>query len=84
MLRSRYRFEPNYLCKAFAKLFGLPNVYVVDADLLAQVLQWQENGLDFADAFHLAQSQNCSAIYTFDDKFLRRAEGLTRCQVVQP
>ena len=84
VLRSRYKFGTSDLCGAFTRLFGLPNVHVVDADLLAQVLQWHENGLDFADAFHLAQSQNCSAMYTFDDRFLRRAEGLTRCRVMQP
>lgn len=84
VLRSRYKFEPDKICKAFTNLLGLPNVHIVDTDLLAQVLQWHENGLDFADAFHLAQSQNCSVMYTFDDKFVRRAEGLTHCDVVQP
>ncbi len=51
---------------------------------MAQVLQWHENGLDFADALHLAESQNCSTIYTFDDKFVKRAKGLTECEVKQP
>jgi len=47
---------------------------------MAEVLQWHENGLDFA-ALHLAQSQNCSALYTFDDKFVKRAKELTQCEV---
>jgi hypothetical protein len=38
---------------------------------MAQVLQWHEQGLDFADALHLAQSEHCSSIYTFDDKFVK-------------
>ncbi len=84
VLRSRYKFEPDKICKAFRNLFGLPNVHIVDTDLLAQVLQWHENGLDFADALHLAQSQNCCAIYTFDSKFVNRAKGLTECKVQLP
>ncbi len=51
---------------------------------MAQALQWHENGLDFADALHLVQSQDCSAIYTFDTKFVNRAKGLTDCEVQQP
>jgi len=52
--------------------------------LMAQVLAWHENGMDFADALHLAQSQNCSAIYTFDTKFINTAKGLTKCEVQLP
>ncbi|MFB2977171.1 hypothetical protein [Microseira sp. BLCC-F43] len=60
------------------------NVQISNASLMAQVLQWHENGLDFADALHLAPSQNCSAIYTFDDKFVKRAKELTDYEVKQP
>lgn len=84
VLRFAYQFKPSNICKAFRNLFGLPNVQITNASLMAQVLQWHENNLDFADAFHLAQSQHCSAIYTFDDKFLKKAQGLTQCEVQQP
>lgn len=84
VLRFAYHFKPDEICKAFRNLFGLPNVQLINASLMAQVLPWHENGLDFADALHLAQSQNCSAMYTFDDKFVKRARGLTECKVQQP
>jgi predicted nucleic-acid-binding protein len=84
VLRFAYQFKPADICRALRNLLGLPNVQVINANLLAQVLQWHEQGLDFADAFHLAQSQNCSVIYTFDDKFIKRAKGLSRCEVQQP
>ncbi|MEM6836976.1 MAG: hypothetical protein AAF609_08980, partial [Cyanobacteria bacterium P01_C01_bin.120] len=29
--------------------------------------------LDFADTLHLAQSQNCAALYTFDQRFVKRS-----------
>jgi predicted nucleic acid-binding protein len=34
-----------------------------------------------ADAFHLAQSQHYEEFYTFDEKFGKKAQGLTKCRV---
>ena len=65
-------------------LFGLSNVNLSNASLISQVLQWHEAGLDFADAFHLAQSQNHLEFYTFDDKFVKKAKGITSCEVKLP
>lgn len=84
VLRFAYQFKPAEICQALRSLFGLPNVQVDNAILLAQVLQWHEQGLDFADALHLAQSQNCSAIYTFDARFVKRAKRLSPCDVRHP
>ncbi|MER3475597.1 MAG: PIN domain nuclease, partial [Leptolyngbya sp. ERB_1_2] len=84
VLRFTYRFTTSEICEALRNLLGLPNVQFTNASLVAQVIQWHEQGLDFADAFHLAQSQHCSAIYTFDSKFVTRSQGLTGCTVQQP
>ena len=86
VLRFAYKFSPPEIYQAFSKLFGLPNVYLKNANAIAQVLNWHQAGLDldFADAFHLAQSQHCSEFYTFDRKFFSKAKGLTECQVKQP
>ncbi len=84
VLRFAYHFKPDEICEAFRKLLGLPNVQLTNGSLMALALQWHENGLDFADALHLAQSQNYSAIYTFDTKFVNRAKGLTECEVQHP
>lgn len=84
MLRFAYHFKPVEICSAFKRLLGLPNVQLTDSSLIAQTLQWHENGLDFADALHLTQSQSCASMYTFDQKFVTRARGLTECQVQAP
>ncbi len=84
VLRFAYKFSPSEICQAFTRLFGLPNVYLANANAIAQVLEWHQLGLDFADAFHLAQSQHCSQLYTFDRKFLQKAKNLTECEVKQP
>lgn len=84
VLRYAYKFKASEICQALRKLFGLSNVYLTDTGLMIQVLQWHENGLDFADAFHLSQSQNCSTMYTFDNKFIKKAKSLTQCDVQHP
>ena len=47
-----------------------------DAQLLDNVLCWVEKGLDFADALHLAHSQEATTLYTFAQRFSKRSEGL--------
>ena len=61
---------------------GLPNVQVTNVSLMAQVLQWHEKGLDFADALHLALSQNFSAIYTFDTKGLAEKQNTNQAETI--
>jgi predicted nucleic-acid-binding protein len=81
VLRFAYKFKPVEICTALRKVLGLPNVNVSNNNLVFQALQWHEAGLDFADAFHLAQSQNHAEFYTFDEKFVKKAKGITSCEV---
>ena len=84
VLRFAYKFSASDINRALVKLFGLANVHLHDANKIARVLDWYRSGLDFADALHLAQSQHCPQMYTFDRKFSRKAENLSECQVIQP
>jgi predicted nucleic acid-binding protein len=81
VLRFSYKRQSHEIRTAFKNLFGLPNVHLSNARLTEQVLQWHERGLDFADAFHLAQCQLCSDFYTFDAKFVDGAKELSSCRV---
>ena len=84
VLRFAYEFDPPAICSAFRKLFGLPNLHLENAQRIAQVIDWHEQGLDFADAFHLALSQQHSILKTFDQQFIKRAEKLSKCAVEKP
>ena len=84
VLRYAYQFSAAQVAEAFRKLFGLPNVHVRDAMTIALALQWHEQGLDFADALHLAQSQHCQDMQTFDQRFVRRSAGIASCPVRLP
>ncbi len=84
VLRFAYDFNPSEVCNALRKLFGLPNVHLSQEFLVSQALEWCEKGLDFADSFHLALSQDFGILKTFDDKFIKRSKGLSSCLVQKP
>ncbi len=81
VLRFAYRFESAAICDAFTKLLGLANVKTARPAVLAQAIELSRQGLDFADALHLAASQECSRLATFDTAFIKGAKGLTNCAV---
>ena len=84
VLRYAYDFPSDQICGAFRKLFGLPNVTLSSQFLIAQALDWHEQGLDFADAFHLATSQGLPTLKTFNEKFIKKSKGLSTCVVQKP
>lgn len=83
VLRFAYRFQPHAICDAFAKLLGLVNVKTSRPVVVAQAIDLSRQGLDFADALHLASSKECAKLATFDTDFIKRAKGLTVCAVEQ-
>ncbi len=81
VLRAAYGFERAAVAKALRRLLGLPTVRAEDPGRASQALAWHEAGLDFADALHLAGSQDARALKTFDRAFARDAPGDGSCPV---
>lgn len=74
---KQYHFEPAQINAVLQHLLGLGNVTIEHADAAETALRYYQKGIDFADALHLASSQHCSMLLTFDDrKFARRARRL--------
>jgi predicted nucleic-acid-binding protein len=74
VLRAFYRFDAARVIQIMEHLLGLANVNVEEAGRVAQAIDLLGQGIDFADALHLAGSGHCEALYTFDDRrFARRA-----------
>lgn len=84
VLQYAYNYEAEQITAAFKALFGLPNVYLRDANAVALAIEWRESGLDFADAFHLAQSQHCRQMMSFDRRFVKKAKMIGSCPVTLP
>lgn len=74
VLRSAYGFEPVRIAGSFRALAGLPTVAVEEPARLAQALDWMREGMDFADALHLAKAEGCTAFLSFDRDLAKRAK----------
>ena len=63
--------------ECLAHLIALPGVTVEDRDEIETALGHCRNGIDFADALHLAASKACTELLTFYDRgYARRARKL--------
>jgi predicted nucleic-acid-binding protein len=58
-------------------LLGLPNFKPHLPGALRQAMAWYAQGLDFADALHLALSHGSEELATFDKAFAKQARKLT-------
>jgi len=54
-------------------LIALPGITVEDRDEIEAALGHCRNGIDFADALHLAASKSCTELMTFDDRGYARS-----------
>lgn len=73
VLRRLYRLEGKAVVSAFRKVVGLSNVEIENPLTVTQALQWCDNGMDFADALHLASSHASEKFATFDAQLKKSA-----------
>jgi predicted nucleic-acid-binding protein len=84
VLRYAYNFEQSEILNAFQSIFGLSNVRFESSDIFLNAIEWCQNGMDFADALHLAQSNKADAFVTFDKKLIKAAQKNTAIKVYEP
>jgi len=84
VLRYAYHFKQTEITNAFQALFGLSNVQLHDPVVIADAIEWHQNGMDFTDAIHLAQSKDSEVFVTFDKKFIKSALKNTTISVREP
>lgn len=68
--------EANDIAAGLGKLLSLPNFKPANATEILQALDSYKEGLDFADALHLALSASSQRMASFDKAFLKRAKKL--------
>jgi predicted nucleic acid-binding protein len=81
VLRSAYGLTSVEVAKALGAFCGLARVTLEDAALIAKALQWTVGGMDFADALHLAKTEGCDAMVSFDRQFASAALKLSNIEV---
>jgi len=73
VLRRLYRLDRSAIVRALDALISLPNVRCEDEPVVRQALAWSREGLDFADALHLAASRAAERFATFDRALIKTA-----------
>jgi predicted nucleic-acid-binding protein len=82
VLRSVYEFSGAACATAISCFAGLPTVTLEDPMRTAAALAGALEGLDFADALHLAAAEGCEAFVTFDQRLIK-AVATTRTPTVR-
>ncbi len=76
VLRSAYRFELPAILNALSQFLNRQNVEIEDEGAVRRALDWCEQGMDFADAVHLASAAGKGSFFTFDAGLIRKAKQL--------
>jgi predicted nucleic-acid-binding protein len=84
VLRVSYRLDRAAILGALRRFADLPTVAFENLIILAQALDWAEQGMDFADALHLAGAAGCDAFASFDCALQRTAAKLGAPEVRAP
>lgn len=75
VLRSAARLDPSRIHHILSRFIGLPTITVEQPERVSEALSSFANGMDFADALHLAAAiqAGCGALGTFDRKLAASA-----------
>jgi len=77
ILRYTYDLSIEVTHKALESLLGLPHITVEDPACIIKSMQWYNDGFDFADAMHLASSNQVTDKFaTLDKAFIKQAKKL--------
>lgn len=74
VLRAAYRIEASVIHRSLLQILGLPMVTAESAGQVAAALDFYARGFDFVDALHLAANEGTVALYTFDERFIRKGK----------
>lgn len=79
---SGYNLTRQVVVERLRHILGLPTIDTEDAVQVAQAICWYENGMDFADALHLASSCKMIGFATMNARMSRKALQIAAIQNV--
>jgi predicted nucleic-acid-binding protein len=77
ILRRVYRHTKSAISQMFERLINTHNIAIERIEVVNYALELTTQGIDFADALHLASSSRCDWFATFDKDFVKSAKGAT-------
>jgi predicted nucleic-acid-binding protein len=79
VMRHVYQHDAGDILRCLRMLLSLANVTIEDEQQIAQAVDDDERGIDFADALCLAASHRCDDLAAFDNqRFAKRIARLRR------
>lgn len=73
VLRYSYGLSREVIHRTFRRLLGLRGLMMEDRAAVLAALEWFRDGMDFADALHLASTPSGAELATFDRRLARAA-----------
>lgn len=74
VMRGFYELSRKDIQHVFESLCDLENVQIEDRSTMLSALSAYKQGLDFADALHLARASFCDTFLSFDQRLKKRAK----------
>jgi predicted nucleic-acid-binding protein len=86
VLSSIYKKPRAVVADGLTAFAGIPTITIENPEALAMALDWYRQGMDFADALHLAVAADldCTSMLSFDNHFTKSAARLGTIPVHQP
>jgi predicted nucleic-acid-binding protein len=84
VLRSAYKLPRQDLVTALRAFLDLPRVFAEGREAALAALDWAGQGMEFADALHLASASSCKAFASFDRRLARAAQKVGALEVRAP
>ena len=76
VMRGFYKLPRSEIARVMQALASIEHVSIEDRGAVLVALDAFDQGLDFADALHLARSARAAAFRTFDRRLVKRAQAL--------
>ena len=74
VMRGFYQLSRTDIQRIFESLCGLEHVQIEDRGIVLTALNAYQQGLDFADALHLARADFCNTFLSFDQRLKNRVK----------
>lgn len=84
VLRYAYELEREAVANGLDQVSRMAGVTIEDSAVVRQALAWHRQGLDFADALHLASAPTGSDFASFDRDLQRTAKRIGAGEVLSP
>lgn len=83
VLQSVYDASRDDVLEALERILSIAKPQTL---MVSQALEWFRDGMDFADALHLATATaaRCDTLHSFDRHFAKAAKGKSACAVTRP